>query len=132
MSTSGWLTLAETAKALNVSDRTIRRWLRRGKIYGELRAGPNGPQYFFPITHVRALQEPTIARTLEQPHGLVERPSMCLAFSLRDRLLEELRAELHETRTHSHDELLRELVRIRAELTRLRDDVRLLIEERRS
>lgn len=132
MTSSGWLTLAETAKALNVSDRTIRRWLRRGKIHGELRAGPHGPQYYFPIAHVRALQEPAVARALEEQHGLEERLSKSLARSLRDQLIEELHAVLHEALMNSRDELRRELGRIQVELTQFRKELQVVLEDRQS
>jgi excisionase family DNA binding protein len=39
------LTIAEAAKSLGVSSRTVRRFIKSGKIKAELAEGPFGPEY---------------------------------------------------------------------------------------
>ncbi|HET9015787.1 MAG TPA: helix-turn-helix domain-containing protein [Thermomicrobiaceae bacterium] len=64
-----WLSLADSADELDVSPRTIRRWVRAGRLPAELRPGSHGPQYFLPREAVRELLS---TRSVEQPPHRVE------------------------------------------------------------
>ncbi len=57
MEESDWLTLPDAAQQLGISPRTIRRWIKEGKVRAELRPGPYGQQYYVPATQIHTAQE---------------------------------------------------------------------------
>ena len=56
---SDWLTMPDAAQQLGISPRTIRRWIKEGKVRAELRPGPYGQQYYVPATQIHTAQELT-------------------------------------------------------------------------
>jgi excisionase family DNA binding protein len=52
MTMEDWLTLEGAARHLGVSTRTLRRWIKAGKLEAELRPGPYGHQYLVPTSSV--------------------------------------------------------------------------------
>lgn len=73
-----WLTLAETSERLGIAPGTVRRWIREGKLYAELRRGEHGSRYYVHHTQIDMARQirdvveitrPTIeslSRTFEQ------------------------------------------------------------------
>lgn len=59
MEETDWLTLPDAAQQLGISPRTIRRWIKEGKVRAELRPGPYGQQYYVPATQIHTAQELT-------------------------------------------------------------------------
>jgi excisionase family DNA binding protein len=131
MTTPGWLTLEETAKTLNVSDRTIRRWLKRGKIHGELRAGPHGPQYYFPRAQIRALRDQIERRGRGDWDPREERLSETIVQIVTEHLREDLGMIIHHALEQSHAKLRHELARLQTQVTRLREELKVALEDRR-
>lgn len=104
---NAWLSLADAADELEVSPRTIRRWVHAGKLPAELRSGSHGPQYYLPGEAVRLLQAD---RQVEQPVRRVdvERVVEVVAsyLDVRDQAFRaeqnELREELRSVRAQLH------------------------------
>ena len=81
------MTLEQAARHLGLSTRTLRRWIRSGKLQADLRPGPYGQQYLVPIRQLDAVQ---IVRDVER----VERKE---EHALVPRVLEEYLAERENT-----------------------------------
>ena len=68
MSTQG-LTIAEAARLLGVSSRTIRRFIKSGKIRAELVPGPFGKEYRIPELPPGLLSQKHVDDTPSQTHS---------------------------------------------------------------
>ena len=67
-----WLTLPEAAAQLGISPRTVRRWIKEGKLRAELRSGPYGQQYYVSAEQVTTAQELHDVVRVERPVELAE------------------------------------------------------------
>ena len=123
-----WFTLEQAAKHLGVSTRTLRRWIRAGKLQAELRPGPYGHQYLVPLKGLDAVQ---VVRDVERAERQAEReavPRVVEEYLARReeplvRVVEALAGELREAmqRLEKRQEaLLAELAGLRRELAELR------------
>jgi MerR family copper efflux transcriptional regulator len=121
-----WLTLPDAAQQLGVSPRTIRRWIKEGKVRAELRPGPYGQQYYVPATQVRTAQEVHEVVRVERPVELADL-ARALDGYLGEResalvsALESLRAEVRQAteRQEEREAALRQ--EFRAVLTAVQD-----------
>lgn len=52
-----FLTVRQAANRFNVTEKTIRKWIRNGRLAAELRDGANGPQYFVSGQVVEAVHQ---------------------------------------------------------------------------
>jgi excisionase family DNA binding protein len=68
-----WLTLERAARHLGVSTRTLRRWIKAGKLEAELRPGPYGQQYLVPRSSMAGRE---IIRDLERIEREEEREAV--------------------------------------------------------
>lgn len=123
-----WLTLAEAARVLGIAPRTARRWLHAGRLSGELRPGPHGPQYYLPIDEVQAVREEILAATEQAP--MLDPPGIAqlrlVVEEIVSKPLNELRADLNHARGEVRQDLgqlRRDLSAIRADLARLTAEV---------
>jgi excisionase family DNA binding protein len=120
-----WLPIRETAERLGVSTRTVRRWIREGRISSELRPGPYGEQYFIPVDQIQTAHEVrdlvradrpidliTLAHTLD---GYLRQKESAVAASLEAlrgevqqalRLQEERETALYEELARARQEIL--------------------------
>jgi excisionase family DNA binding protein len=73
MAMEDWLTLEGAARHLGVSTRTLRRWIKAGKLEAELRPGPYGRQYLVPLSSVAGRE---IIRDLERVEREEEREAV--------------------------------------------------------
>lgn len=73
MAMEDWLTLERAARHLGVSTRTLRRWIKAGKLEAELRPGPYGQQYLVPRSSVAGRE---IVRDLERVERKEEREAV--------------------------------------------------------
>ena len=72
MEETDWLTLPDAAQQLGISPRTIRRWIKEGKVGAELRPGPYGQQYYVPATQIHTAQELTDVVRVERQIDLTD------------------------------------------------------------
>lgn len=68
-----WFTLEKAAGHLGVSTRTVRRWIKSGKLQARLEPGPYGRQYLVPRTGMAGLQ---IVRDVERAERRDEREAV--------------------------------------------------------
>lgn len=59
--------IKEAAKQMGVSDKTIRRWIRDGKLPAELVEGPYGKEYAIPVTALKTAQVVVDVVKVERP-----------------------------------------------------------------
>jgi MerR family copper efflux transcriptional regulator len=125
MTSDDWFTIERAAKHLGVSTRTLRRWIKAGKLEAELRPGPYGHQYLVPQSSVagrevvrdlaraeREADRESVSRVLES--HLAERESVLA------REITSLREELQATRTTLEERL----AGVEGELASLRRQLR--------
>ena len=60
------LTVAEAAEKLGVNDKTIRRWVKAGRLAAELADGPYGKQYRIPVDSLRTAQQALAVVTVDR------------------------------------------------------------------
>jgi MerR family copper efflux transcriptional regulator len=60
------LTLAQAAQRLGHSEKTLRRWVKSGRLPAALEAGPYGPQYWVSTHAVQAAQQALEVVTVER------------------------------------------------------------------
>jgi DNA-binding transcriptional MerR regulator len=130
MTTTNWLTLAEAAKALNISQRTIRRWIRAGKVDAELRSGPNGPQYYLPAEQIGVLRREAQVNAMDAWNLGSQPTSHLVARRVRDQLREELWEILHDVLHQSNRELDRRLTQLETQVTQFRTELKAAIDIR--
>src|SRR5947209_1081625 len=73
MAMDDWLTIERAARHLGVSKRTLRRWIKAGKLEAELRPGPYGHQYLVPRSSVAGRE---IVRDLDRVEREEERETV--------------------------------------------------------
>lgn len=128
-----WFTLAQAAKHLGVSSRTLRRWIHAGKLQAELRPGPYGQQYVVPGEQLGAVQLVRDVERVEREHEqgpitqLVEEDHLQQREQALIDAIEALRAEIQratEQTTAGQAAILSELQELRRvlEASRSRDD----------
>ena len=101
MAIDEFFTLERAAEYLGVSSRTLRRWIKSGKLHARLEPGPYGRQYVVPESSLRSVQ---LVRDVERIERQEEReaiPATVEAYlaereSALGREIAALRAELHE------------------------------------
>lgn len=67
------LTLAQAAQRLGHSEKTLRRWIKSGRLAATLEPGPYGPQYWVSTQAVEAAQQVLSVVAVERtadPHAL--------------------------------------------------------------
>lgn len=123
----GWLSIAEAADHLGLAAKTIRRWVRSGKLPAELQEGRFGDEYRIRETDLEALS--SARRVLEVIH--VKEPAagaglLALTEALRDRdaqLVAQL-AERDRERDQALEAFKGELAQeMRSQLEQLRVDL---------
>lgn len=60
------LTVAEAAEKLGVNDKTIRRWVKAGRLAAELADGPYGKQYRIPADALQTAQQALAVVTVDR------------------------------------------------------------------
>ena len=63
------LTIAEAAKSLGISSRTVRRYVKSGKIHAEFILGPFGQEYRILELPVELRKSKSVDNTPDQPSG---------------------------------------------------------------
>src|SRR5437764_898036 len=95
------MTVREAADHFSVSDKTIRKWIKSGRLVAELRAGPTGKQYYVSDEVIDIAAEPgslervpsAIPATLD--HGTIlaaQLPSLLTELSRLTQSLEAVRS----------------------------------------
>lgn len=102
MSNDNGLTVKETAERLGVSERTVRRWIKVGKMHAELIDGPYGQQYVIPLDNVQTIEQTVAVATVEKTADpLTIALAISQAMEARDNALkeqiEDLQKQLSET-----------------------------------
>ena len=134
-----WFTLEKAAVHLGVSTRTLRRWIKTGKLNAQLRPGPYGRQYLIPRSSVAGVE---VVRDVERAERQAEREAVPRVLenylSRRESAVAEemaaLRVEMQEAirRLEERQEMvLRELEQIRRELADLREPGSMVASESR-
>lgn len=122
------LNIREAAEQLGVSPRTVRRWIRDGKIQAAKVPGPYGPEWRIPAEAVSTAQHVIDVVRVERPN---EPEALALAVS---RALQErdarLFAALHDEFQKKFD-ALQEQLREQAAALEARDEARWQREEER-
>jgi excisionase family DNA binding protein len=124
-----WLTLKQAAAQLGISPRTARRWIREGKLDGELMPGPYGEQYMVPANQISTAQEITdVVRVDRQADmstlaAVLERHLATRDEGMADLLaaIEGLRVEGRQADQQLTETLQAELAEVRRELAEIRD-----------
>lgn len=102
--TDEMMTVAEAAKRLNVHEKTLRRWIRTGRVQADLVDGPYGPQYQVPVAALSTAQQVLDVVKVERPTD-----PMTLALAVAQAVHREhelLRAQLQEELGQFKAELL--------------------------
>ncbi len=60
------LSVAEAASRLGVNEKTIRRWVKAGRLSAELEPGPYGQQYRIPVDALQTAQQALAVVTVER------------------------------------------------------------------
>jgi excisionase family DNA binding protein len=124
-----WLTLKQAAAQLGISPRTARRWIREGKLAGELMPGPYGEQYMVPAGQINTAQEITDVVKVDRQADMTTLAAV-LERHLANRddgiadlvaAVEGLRVEGRQADQRLTDTLQAELAEVRRELAELRD-----------
>jgi excisionase family DNA binding protein len=90
------LTVAEAATQLGVNEKTVRRWVKSGRLSAELVAGPYGQQYRIPADALQTAQQALAVVTVDRgadPRSL----ALAVAQALESRD-DALRPDLHAMR----------------------------------
>jgi excisionase family DNA binding protein len=124
-----WLTLKQAAAQLGISPRTARRWIREGKLEGQLMPGPYGEQYMVPANQISTAREITdVVRVDRQADmttlaAVLERHLARRDEGMADLLaaIEGLRVEGRQADQRLTETLQAELAEVRRELAELRD-----------
>lgn len=99
------LTINEAAEQLDVSPRTVRRWIQAGKLTAAKVPGPYGPEWRIPVEAVSTAQQVVDVVRVERPTDPATLAlAVAQALEQRDRRLidefsrqlDELRAQLNE------------------------------------
>ena len=106
--------IKEAARMLDVSETTVRRWIKSGRLEAELQEGPYGPQYFItsesiekaknyePATIVIQNTNQATPQDLQRAIGMVIRESVAMEMErVEQGILQEidsLKTELEETK----------------------------------
>ncbi len=94
------LSLAQAAQQFGVSDKTIRRWIKAGKLEATQAIGPYGPEYRIPIQAVQTAQH--VMDVVPVERGMDPRTlGMVIAQAVREGVAQEtqvLTAELAQLR----------------------------------
>src|SRR5215217_2216839 len=61
------VSVAEAAQRLGVHEKTLRRWIRTGRIPADLVDGPYGPQYHVPVSALSSAQQVLDVVKVERP-----------------------------------------------------------------
>lgn len=104
------LTLAQAVKAYGVSEKTLRRWIKSGRLTAELIEGPKGKEYRIlpselerikssPIKSPSAPRTATVKASLD-PDDLATLKALAEA---QTAMIAELRHEVHQLRDQNHD-----------------------------
>ncbi len=123
-----WLTLKQAAAQLGISPRTARRWIREGKLAGELMPGPYGQQYGVPANQISTAREITdVVRVDRQADmttlaAVLERHLARRDEGMADLLaaIEGLRVEGRQADQRLTETLQAELAEVRRELAELK------------
>src|SRR5438270_95044 len=100
-----WFTLERAARHLGVSSRTLRRWIKSGKLDAELQPGPYGQHYLVPKTSLDGVQ---VVRDVEREERRAEReaiPGVLEQYLARRESV--LAAEMEALRTEMRESLRR-------------------------
>ncbi len=124
-----WLTLKQAAAQLGISPRTARRWIREGKLEGQLMPGPYGPQYVVPANQISTAREITDVVRVERQADMttlaavLERHLARRDEGMADLLaaIEGLRVEGRQADQRLTETLQAELAEVRRELAEIRD-----------
>ena len=109
---AGTVSVEEAAAALGISGQTVRRYIKRGQLRGELVIGPKGKEWRVHLEGAENLPVAQESNSVEESPGLLE--------------LAQLLREMHNTWqqvTTENGELREERVRLQAEVERLREKV---------
>lgn len=90
-SEKAWLRIREAALRLGVTEKTVRRWLKAGKLRWKMLQGPNGPEYRVDPEDIRSLSEQI---AVFSPHGspdeLTQKHQSTLGLTSTNQSLQEL------------------------------------------
>ncbi len=122
-----WLTLDSAARQLGVSVRTLRRWIKSGKLNARLEPGPYGRQYLVPrsgIDSVHLVRDVERAERQEQIETIPELVENYLA-RREDSLATALTGlqEISRRMEEREEAILAELRSIRQELAAIRESL---------
>lgn len=101
------LSINEAAERLDVHPRTVRRWIKDGKLQATMINGPYGPQYKIPAEAINTAQHVIDVVRVERPN---EPEALALAVA---RALEERDARLF---TALHDEFTKQIDTLQEQL----------------
>jgi excisionase family DNA binding protein len=123
MTSREWMTVVEVAQALNVSTRTVRRWLKAGMLQAEFQPGPRGRQHAISAGQVRALRD---ERQREAVRDLGMEP-MAFARAITEQVREHCRQDVRSGVADALESLSRDLdlrfASISRELTGIRHEL---------
>lgn len=61
------MNIKETAVYLGIHEKTLRRWLKQGKVSGKKTVGPHGEEYSFTLADIEAIKNGRKDETLHHP-----------------------------------------------------------------
>ncbi len=89
------LSLAQAAQRFGVSDKTIRRWIKAGKLEATQATGPYGPEYRIPIQAVQTAQH--VMDVVPVERGMDPRTlSLVIAQAVREGVAQETQVLIEE------------------------------------
>jgi excisionase family DNA binding protein len=118
------LTISEASAAIGVSERTIRRWIKAGRLPAALQPGPRGQQYVIPtdaIERERAADPPARTSVVD-----IQTLTRALADQMRDEFREQLDIAVESLNVQLSQRLQsieQQLVELRAEFAALQDAI---------
>lgn len=115
------LTIKQAAERLDISDRTVRRWIADGKLQAEKVPGPYGPEWRIPAAAVNTAQQVIDVVKVERPND-PEALALALAQALQERdkkLFEAIFDEFNQ-----RFDALQEQLREQAAASEARDEAR--------
>lgn len=101
------LSINEAAERLGVSARTVRRWIKAGRLQADMVNGPHGPQYFIPVEAINTAQHVIDVVKVERKN---EPEALALAVA---RALQERDAKIYST---LHDEFTKQIDELKEQL----------------
>lgn len=131
------MTIKEAAVKLERTETTIRAWIKAGKLEAHKEQGLYGPEYVISIEAVEKakllgrtaviIQSPGPAVPVEEMQRLVQRAMG----TVMDEHFKDLRDELRMERMQAHIDLMAENSALRAELSRMTDQLEAVEQEKK-